>query len=155
MAVLVDRFVVRERGVQSDQASAAFRHLDDFDRELRPDLHATSGSQLSAGRHHRLPQVVARGLQEQDLGGGATVAGAQQPGLEHAGGVQDEKIAGGNEIDELTEPPVLDRTAVPPHDHEAARLTLGQRLLGDAVRRQLEVVVAGPVPFHASNLPDG
>ena len=104
-------------------------------------MHDASRLELAAGVHHRLPQVLAERAKQQDLGGCSVVAHAQQPGAEYAGGVEDDGVAGGNQVLELTELPVRDLAGRSIHDHHAALATPLGRELRDPIDGQIEIVV--------------
>src|SRR5207247_265242 len=128
----------------------ALGDLGDFYRELRSNLHSPAWAQLAARRHHRLPPAITarHGPEEENFRAGAARTRPEQSCFHHACRVDDEDVAGRNEVDEIAEVTMLDRFVVASHHHESTCRPIRERLLRDELRRQLESVVGSPVPKH-------
>ena len=87
----------------------SLRRFENLDLEIRTHVDATARLKLSARMNHRLVLVVAEWLEEKQLGRCAGVASAKQSRMKHARRVQDDRVAGGNQLDEIAKRPVLDR----------------------------------------------
>jgi len=100
--------------------------------------------------HHRLPHLLPEWTEEQDLGGSPVVAHAQQTRAKYSCRVEDDDVAGGDELLEVAELPVRDLAGHAVDHHQPALATSLGGELSDAIDRQLEIVVrgAGAVARH-------
>src|SRR6266550_2916446 len=139
--VFLDRVFYRHLRVQLHHAGPALSHRQNLRLEILGEFYDASRLELSARMDHRLPQVLAERTKQQDLGGCSVVAYAQQPRAEYASGVEDDGVAGGNQVLEITELPVRDLTGRSIHDHHAALAAPLGRELRDPIDGQIEIVV--------------
>ena len=68
---------------------------------------------------------------------------AHQPGGHHAGVVDHDQVAGGEQVGQVANLPVLERAGAAAGDEQPGRRPVGQRLLGDEFPRQVVVVEVG------------
>ena len=90
---------------------------------------------------HRLPHRFAYWPQQKNLGGRPVVAHAEEAGAENAGSVEDEGVAGRDQLLEIAELLVRDLSGRSVYQHQA---TLAAPLAGelrDTIDWQLEIVV--------------
>src|SRR4051812_4046472 len=95
VAVLLDRLLDRQLRVELHYPGAALGRRKNLGLEIIGDGDDSSGLELAAGMHHRLPHRFAEWAEQQDLGVGAVVAESEEPGAETPRRVEDQRVAGG------------------------------------------------------------
>ena len=97
------------------------------------------GAPMAPNRTDRLGRVAV-GRRRSFVTAGSTLSAtwspAPQAGRDHAGPVDDQQMARGKEIGEITKSPVLPGPAPAPDDHHARFVAAGERTLGYEFCRQ-------------------
>src|SRR5688572_165443 len=110
VTVRLDGFLDRYGRVEADDTRPALGDFLDMHVEARRDVDDASRAKFSAGMYEGFVLSVRTGWpQEQDFGGRARIAVTEQTGAEDAGRIQDDRVASGNELDEVREVPMLER----------------------------------------------
>jgi hypothetical protein len=91
--------------------------------------------------HHRFPQIVAECAQKKDLGGRLIVAKTKKAGVKDASGIEDDRVAGWNQLLEIAELLVRDLSGSAIDDHEPTVTAALSGMLCDAIGGEVEVVV--------------
>jgi hypothetical protein len=141
VSVLLDCLLDRQLSIEPYYASTTLSGRDDLRLEVIGDVNRAARLELAAGVNHRFPGRVSERSQQEDLSGRSVFADAEQSGSKDARGVEDDRIAGGNELLEIGETPVRDLTGRAIHDHQPAVPTPRSRLLRDPVCGEIEIVV--------------
>src|SRR6266542_4976141 len=143
MPVAVDCVANGKCGAESDDACATLRRFKNLDLEVRTHVYDSSGLELAARMHHRLVAAVAKVAQKKKFGGSTGVARTEKPRTIDASGVEDDRIAGGNEIHDIAEGRVLNPALRAVDDHQPALIAAGSRRLSDQLRWEIVVEVGG------------
>ncbi len=106
VSVLLDRLPDREPRIELHHARPSLRHRENLRLEVIGYADDAARLELSTRMHHCLPHRFAEWSQQENLGGGSVVANAEEPSAEDAGGIEDQRVAGRNELLEITELPV-------------------------------------------------
>ena len=152
VSVLLDRLFDRQWGFEQHDARAPLGCGDDLNLEVVGDVDHSSRLELPAGMHHRLPRRFAERSKQQNFSRRAVLANAKQSGAKDAGGVEHDRVAGGNELLKIAELLVRDLAGRSVDDHQPAVAASRGWLLRDAIGGELEVVMgsAGAVLSHSA-----
>jgi hypothetical protein len=115
------------------------RSLEDDDAQVVRNANARTLLEPLSGAQKCLPGAVGVLPDEECLRFAATLPPAEKPRREDPAPVGHQEIARVEELGEVPKHPVLDPSGVPAQDEQPRRIPLGERLLGDAVRRKLVV----------------
>ena len=112
-------------------------------------MYATSRFQLSTGMHHRFVSIVAEGFEKKQLCRGTRVARPEQTCMKHARSVENDRIAGRNQIDEIAKLTMRDHSRIPMHYHQPALIaSLGWNLRYLIVRKMKVVMIGSAAVSH-------
>lgn len=128
--------ILRPREAQQEECALA-RHHADFQRALQQQPAAGPGRMAGTDLRQRL--VAPDGTLYQHFDPAAAVLDAMQPGMQDARVVEHQQVAGAQQVGQIGEAPVLPAVAV--HDQQPAGGALGQRELGDQLRRQVVIEI--------------
>jgi hypothetical protein len=136
---------------QANHPRSPLSGRNNLDAEIIRDADDAPWLELSSRMNHRFPFVASDLSEQQNLGGRAVVAEAEQSGAEHARRVEDESIARRDHFLEIAEALVRDLARRPVDDHQSTFAAPLGRLLRDSLGGQVEIVMrcAGAVLGHA------
>jgi hypothetical protein len=122
-----------------DEAIAIFG--EDFDHAAGggSDAALVADSELFPWADHALPAGGCEGFETQDF----VAFVGEEAGGDDSGVVEDEEIAGEQELGDVAEGAMLDLTGGAVNDHHAGRGAVGERFAGDEFRRKMVVEVGG------------
>ena len=132
--------------LETDQAVAVLNDLQDLGgQQAVPEGHPGAGAEFLAGPYQGLPYIPGPALQEQDFGvGPGPFLGAQEPGRNDPGIVQDQGIARIQIIYDIPEDLMLDLSGLSVHDQHPGQVSVLHGILGDQFLGQVEPVVRRP-----------
>lgn len=142
MSISLYRVSDRQRRAEVNDSGSPLRRLEYFDLEIRADVDFSSCLQFSTGMHHRLVAIIAERFEKQQLGGCSGVACAEKSRAEHAGGVEDDRVAGRDDAHDIAKRPMSDPLRVAMQNHQPAFVAMLGGSLSYAIRGEIEFVVA-------------
>ena len=160
MAVPLQCVKRRVRALEPHHPASAIGGVQDQDLQVVGHDHPPAWLELPPWPHQRLPGAgvgpvgVRCGAEQEDLGGRARGLAAEQARGQHTALVYHQDVPGPDQLDQLVEAEVAERTGVtlrgtgrgrvgvgPRHDQEAALVPPRHRVARDPARRQDIVVV--------------
>jgi hypothetical protein len=114
----------------------------DGDRCARGDLDPVARPEAASGPYQRFPAVVGEAPDQEHFRPAAAGAAAEQPGGEDPGTVEHDQISRREQLGQIAEDVMPERSVAPIQDQQAGGVALRERLLGD--RRLGQLVVEFP-----------
>jgi hypothetical protein len=111
------------------------------DREPLPESNSVAGTQPTCRTNERFPQWAADGTQQKDLGLAPTPALADKARRKDATAVENEEVARPQEEGQIAKGAVVDGAGKPVEAKKAGRIAFGRGLLGNPLRRQVEIEI--------------
>lgn len=143
VTVTLYRLFRGQRRTKKHYASAPLGRLENLNLEIRTHMDNASRLELSTGMNHRFVPIIAKRFEKQQFRRRTGVTCAEQTCMKHASGVEHDRVARRNQIDQIAKRSMLDCSGCTIYHHQSAFITLAGWNLCYLVGRKMKVVMIG------------